>query len=331
MHFARPDLLYVCIAGSILIIIFFIVSFRLRARTLEHFADKILLQELLKNVSIRRKKIKAWLLMAAVIFSLLSLLRPQWGFQWQEIKRQGLDIMIALDTSKSMLARDVLPSRLERSKLAIRDFVGKLTGDRLGLVAFAGSAFIACPLTIDYGGFLLALDDADVTTIPRGGTAISSAIRETMRGYRNQSSKQKILVLITDGEDHEEDPLAAARLAKQEGITIYCIGIGTQEGDLISVENQNERSYVKDNAGNAVKSRLNEDVLQKIALATGGVYIRSTSTEFGLDVLYKQKFAGYQKQEFQGTLHKRYFERFQFPLVLAIVCILLESLISEKR
>ncbi len=331
MHYARPDLFGILILGTILIIVFFIATFRSRVRALEHFADRMLLEELLKGVSMRRKKIKAYLLAFSVILLLAALLRPQWGFQWQEVKRQGLDIVIALDTSKSMLARDVLPNRLERSKLAIKDFAGKLSGDRLGLVAFAGSAFIACPLTVDYGGFLLALDDIDVTTIPRGGTAIASAIREGIQAYRGQSSKQKILILITDGEDHEHDPLAAARQAKQEGITIYCIGIGTQEGDLITVEDNHERIYVKDSSGNAVKSRLNEDVLQKIALETGGAHIRATSAEFGLDVLYKQKFAGFQKQEFKGKLRKRYFERFQIPLALAIVCIMAEVFISEKR
>ncbi|HPT06604.1 MAG TPA: VWA domain-containing protein [Candidatus Omnitrophota bacterium] len=331
MHFARPDFLYIVILGSTLIIIFLVISFRQRTRALQLFADKALLGELLKGVSFRRKKIKAFLLAGAVIFSLCALLRPQWGFQWHEIKRRGLAIMIALDTSRSMLARDVLPSRLDRSKLAIKDFVGKLSGDRLGLVAFAGSAFVVCPLTNDYGGFLLALDDTDTSSIPRGGTAIVSAIREAMRAYRSQPSEHKILILITDGEDHEEDPLAIARQAKKEGITIYCIGIGTREGDLIAVENQNERSYVKDSSGNVVKSRLNEDILQKIALATGGVYIRSTSTEFGLELLYKEKFAGFERQEFQGLLHKRYSERFQILLVLAVVCILIEVFISENK
>jgi Ca-activated chloride channel family protein len=304
----------------------------MRKKTWSKFVQKGLLTELLVYVNPKRQKLKAVLLFAGIFFCLFALLRPQWGFKWREVKRKGLDIIIAVDTSKSMLAEDIKPSRLARAKLAIGDFTHELKGDRIGLIAFAGSAFLECPLTIDYGGFLLSLEDLDVNTIPKGGTSISSAIKEAMRSFPSAEGQDRVLIIITDGEDHEGDPLRLAEEAKKQGIKIYCIGIGTKEGELIFVEQEGGgKEFLKDSQGNAVKSRLNEDVLQKIALASGGTYIRSTSTEFGLNLLYKERLSKLQKHEFEGKLNKLYAERFQIFLGIGLLLILAQAVTSDKR
>ena len=269
---------------------------------------------------------------AAIVFGLLALTRPQWGYQWKETKRRGVDILIALDVSHSMLASDVKPSRLERAKLALRDFATQLKGDRIGLIAFAGSAFLQCPLTTDTNGFLLSLEGVDPSTIPRGGTSISGAIREAIRTYAGTSRKDKTLILITDGEDHEGDPLDAAEEAKKQGIVIHAIGIGTREGELISFPEQDgQKEFLKDTQGNVVKSSLNEKVLQDIALATGGLYVRATTAEFGLELLYRQQLSALEKTEVAGKMIRDYHERFQIFLALALLSLLAEIFVSARR
>lgn len=314
------------------LILFYVWAFMMRRKAWDKFAQKGLLPELLVTVNLSRQRLRAILIITGLFFCLFALMRPQWGFKWQEIKRKGLDIVIALDTSKSMLATDIKPSRLERSKLAIGDFARNLKSDRVGLIAFAGSAFLECPLTIDYGGFLLSLENIDVNTIPKGGTSISSAIREAMRSFPAGEGKNKVLIIVTDGEDHEGNPLRLAEDAKKDGIIICCIGIGTKEGELIFVEQEGStKEFLKDSQGNAVKSRLDEDTLQKIALATGGTYIRSTNAEFGLNLLYKEKLSKLEKREFEGKLNKFYEERFQIFLAIGLILILAEAMISDKR
>jgi Ca-activated chloride channel homolog len=331
MRFGQANFIF-SLSAVFILIAFYIWAFRLKKNNYEKFADKKLLQELLVFTDVNKQKLKSGFLSAAVILMIFSLLRPQWGFHWQQVKRKGLDIIIALDTSKSMLAQDVRPDRLQRSKLAIRDFIKNLKGDRIGLVAFSGTAFFECPLTIDYGGFLLSLDNIDINTIPRGGTSISSAITEAVKSYGAQEKKYKILVIITDGENNEGDPLQAAEEAKKNGVMIFCIGIGTKEGELIPLaQGTGQKEFLKDREGNIVKSRLDETTLEKIALATGGSYIRSASTEFGLELLYRERLSKMEKRELEGKMNKRYIERFQIPLAAALFLILLEGLISDRK
>ena len=330
MRFAQPFILYVFLLISA-VIVFYFWSFRGRGKTLEKHIQKELLSELLSAVDLKKQKLKTALILAGIIFSFLALMRPQWGFHWEESKRYGLDIIIALDTSKSMLAEDVKPNRLERSKLAVRDLVRQLSGDRIGLVAFAGDAFLQCPLTVDYSGFLLSLEAVSPGTIARGGTSVSSAIKEAIKSYAGGQKKYKVLIIITDGEDHEGDAQSAALEAKKEGMIVFTIGIGTKEGELILVPGEGARKeFLKDKEGNVVKSRLDEALLQRIALATGGSYIRSSSREFGLDLIYREKLAKMEKREVESRLIKHHEERFQIPLVLALLALLLEPLMSDR-
>lgn len=314
------------------LIAFYFWAWKQRKKTVESFARGELLKELSVSLDVKKRKLKIVLIILAVFLCFFAFMRPQWGFQWEEVKRRGLEVLIAIDTSKSMLARDVKPNRMERSKLAVKDLIKKLRGDRIGLIAFSGSAFLQCPLTVDYSGFILALDDLSAATIPKGGTSITSAIEEAVKSYKGGLSKYKILVLITDGEDHEGNITAAAELAKSEGIKVFCIGIGTKEGELIPVvDKTGRRAFLKDKQGNFIKSRLDEVSLKKIALATGGGYVKATASEFGLDLIYEQRLSKMEKKEFEGKMRKRYEERFQIFLFIAFLTLFTEIFIGERK
>ncbi|MFH1593315.1 MAG: VWA domain-containing protein [Candidatus Omnitrophota bacterium] len=315
-----------------ILILFFVWAERNRRRIMQRFAEPDLLKELSSSVDFRRKTIRLVVVVFALGFSILSLMRPQWGFKWQEVKRSGLDILIAIDTSKSMLASDVRPNRLERSKLAVKDLVKRLQGDRVGLIAFSGTAFLQCPLTVDYSGFLLALNDLSVETIPHGGTSIYRAIEVAMKSYEGGHNKYKVLVIITDGEDHEGNVEALAERARRAGIKIFCIGIGTKDGELIQVVDAGgKRMFLKDREGNVVKSRLSEEILQKIAITTGGAYVQSGGAEFGLELIYEEKLARMEKREIKAEMYKLYFERFQIPLAVAFMLLLVGPFITDRK
>jgi Ca-activated chloride channel family protein len=313
-------------------IVFFVLSNRNRKKAMERFAEENVLPEISGSFDQKKRNIRNSFIVASVFLMVLSLMRPQWGFQWREVKRQGIDVVIALDTSKSMLAEDVLPNRLDRAKLAIKDLVRKLKGDRVGLVVFSGTAFLQCPLTVDYDGFLLSLDDVSVDTIPVGGTSLANAIYTSMKSYEGGKKQNKILIIITDGEDLEGGVDQAISMARHEGIRIFAIGIGAAEGELIPVtDEKGKRVFLKDEKGNVVKTRLREDVLQKMALETKGMYVRSTGAEFGLDLIYEQELSKIEKQELKSRMEKRYHERYQFFLGFAILLLLVEPFIGDRK
>jgi Ca-activated chloride channel family protein len=314
------------------LILFFFWADKKRKQAMERFADRGLLKDLTRSLNEKRKRTKTILITASMFFIIIALMRPQWGFEWQDVKRSGLDILIAIDTSRSMLAEDVKPNRLERSKLAVRDLIKKLRGDRIGLIAFAGSAFLQCPLTVDYSGFKLSLEALDAYIIPKGGTSITSAIKTALDSYEGGKKKYKVLVIITDGEDHEGSPLKLAEQAKEKGIAIFTIGIGTKDGELIPVvDASGNRSFLKDRSGNVIKTRLDETTLQKIALTTGGSYVKATSIEFGLDAIYEKKLSKMEKREVENKMVKKYNERFQIPLILALLLLCVEPFIQERK
>ncbi|UCE70958.1 MAG: VWA domain-containing protein [Nitrospiraceae bacterium] len=314
------------------LIVFYLWSQKRRIKDMELFAHKDLLNSLASSVNEKSRQWRIIILLMSVFLVSIALMRPQWGFEWKEVTRSGLDILIALDTSNSMLAEDVKPNRLERSKLAVKDLIRQLRGDRLGLVAFAGNAFLQCPLTSDYSGFMLSLDDLDVNTIPKGGTSLSNAIRVALDSYEGGKKKYKVLVIITDGEDHEGNAREWAEKAKERGIKIFAIGIGTKEGELIPVtDDAGKKGFLKDRSGNVVKTRLDEDTLKEIALMTGGSYVKSTQSEFGLDLIYEEKLSTMEKKEVKSRMVKQYEERFAIPLAAALILLCVEPLIRERR
>lgn len=314
-----------------LTVFFYMWANKDRLKAMEKFAEKNLFAEIGKNINAGKKRIKVIFIVMAVFFISLAILRPQWGFTAREVKRQGIDILIALDTSNSMLAEDILPDRLERSKLAIKDFVRELKGDRVGLIAFSGTAFLQCPLTLDYNGFLLSLNDIAIDTIPVGGTSITSAINKSIESYEGGAKKHKILIIITDGEDLEGGVESAVARAKSKGITVYTVGIGTETGELIPIRTEaGKMEFLKDETGSVVKTRLNEKVLEKIALSTGGIYVKATGLEFGLNIIYKERLSKIEKEDFKSRVEKQYNEKFQIPLGIAFLLLFAELFISDK-
>ncbi len=332
MDFANRQYIALIYASAVALTVFYVWAMMRRSVLMERFTDKSLMNSIAPTASPIMKALKCIVIMTAALLALIALARPQWGFLWEETKRTGIDILMAIDVSRSMLATDVKPNRLERSKFAVKDLVKKLNGDRVGLIAFSGTSFIQCPLTIDYNGFLLALDDLNVGTIPRGGTSMTSAIRESMGIFKGPDKKYKVLVIITDGEDLEGDALKVAKEAGDLGIKIYCVGVGSSEGDLIpEINDRGDKAYVTDRAGQVVNTRLNEDLLKKIAISTGANYVHAGAAEFGLVLLYDKSISKLEKRDIEAKMRKRSQEQFQYFLVFAVILLLLEPLLPDRR
>jgi Ca-activated chloride channel family protein len=290
------------------------------------------MKKLSLSMSSKRQVFKVILVIICVIFMVLTLARPQIGTKLEEVKREGVDIIIALDVSLSMHAEDIKPNRLAKAKLEIEKFIDKLEGDRIGLVAFAGEAFVQCPLTLDYGAANMFLDIMDTHMIPTPGTNISELIMTSTKAFEQKERKHKVLLIITDGEDHEQDPVEAAKMASKEGIVIYTVGIGSIEGVPIPV--YNERGvlvdYKKDRSGQRVTSKLDEITLQKIAQETGGAYERATGGAMELDRIY-DRINRMDKKELASLQFSQYEDRFQYVVIFALLLIVLELFIPERR
>jgi len=303
-----------------------------RLALLSRFASVKLLDELTKSVSWKRRHIKQWLILIVIALVFIALARPHVGYTWQEVKRRGHDILFAVDTSKSMLTPDINPDRLTRSKLAIIDMLEKLEGDRVGLIAFAGGSFLQCPLTIDYNAFRQTVEALDTNIIPRGGTDIAGAIREGIVSMSSESNDQKTLIIITDGEQLEGDALAMARQAAGKGIKIFTVGVGTPAGAVIPVQAQDgSTGLVRDAAGQPVRSQLNETLLAQIAEATGGFYSPLGQQGQALMDIYDKGLGGVEKKDIAEKMTRVPIERFQFPLVVAIILLMIEFLLSDRK
>ncbi len=330
MNFAYGHVLWLLLVIPAALVVFFLWAMRERQRLMTQFIQARLLPGLVSGVSPARIKARFALVTISVASLLVALARPQWGFTWQESKQKGLDIVVAIDTSKSMLAEDIAPNRLQRAKLAALDLMQQAKSDRLGLVAFAGGAFLQCPLTIDDNAFKQSVETLDVNIIPQGGTAVAEAINTAMGAFK-EGDNFKVLVLFTDGEDNDENAVAAAEAAAKEGMKIFTIGIGTPEGEILRIKDAKGRTdYLRDSDGNAVKSRLNETLLQQIAGATeGGFYLPMRGAKT-IDTLYEQGLAPLPKSEGQEKLVKRMHERYHWPLGAAILLLLVEMLLPDR-
>jgi Ca-activated chloride channel family protein len=299
---------------------------RRRERDLAAFVAAALAAAVAPERDPRRRTIRAALVVLAVLALALALGGPMWGFRWEEVRRQGIDLVIAIDTSRSMLATDVKPNRLARAKLAVQDLVAELHGDRVALVAFAGTAFLQCPLTLDYGAFAQSLDAIDAGIIPRGGTSLTAAIDTSLAAFEGRQGTHQALVLITDGEDNEGAVKEATKRAAERGVKVYTVGIGTTEGELIPVES----GYVKDRAGQVVKSRLDEEALKQVAVDTGGVYRTRPGRRSASPSSTATTSTRLRRRAVASTLEKRFEHRFQ-RLALAIDALVLEPLVGERR
>ncbi|GAB62458.1 MAG: VWA domain-containing protein [Candidatus Jettenia sp.] len=315
-----------------LLIVGYIFVFRKKMKDLHTFANIELLQKVGLSLSQKKHWFRAALMTTGMLFLIFTLIEPKWGYHWEEVEKKGIDIVIAVDTSRSMLADDVKPNRLEVAKREIEDLLHVLGGDRIGLVAFAGSAFTYCPLTSDYGAFRLFLNDLNTHIIPRGGTALAEAIRKGLTTFERDSKNRKAIILITDGENHEDDPLKASEEAKRQGVVIYTVGVGKKEGSYIRIKNESgQETLLKDKQGQVVKSRLEEITLNKIALGTGGLYTPAYGTKWGLEKVYKESIAQIEESTYKTQRVKRYVNRYQIPLLIAIIVITVESFLMERR
>ncbi|MEE2742513.1 MAG: VWA domain-containing protein [Bdellovibrionota bacterium] len=312
-----------------LLVVFYIWAFRKKKKLIELFVSEELKDRLLQGFSPRRQKLKATLLIIAVFFSILALIRPKWGFHWEEVSRRGVDIIVALDVSESMLAKDVSPNRLERAKREIIDLLNMMQGDRIGLVAFAGTSFLQSPLTLDYGAVRIFLDELDTDLIPVPGTAIGEAIKKSTEAFDTKNKKSRVLILITDGEDHLGAPLEMAKKASEAGIKIYTIGIGKLEG--APIPDRRRGGFKKDSNGNVVLTQLDESTLQKMALNTGGSYVRSITGDLDLEKIYKDITKKVEAKELVSGKRKRFEERFQWPLMMALLILILEVFVKERK
>lgn len=311
-----------------LVAIFYLWAFKRKRRLLERFVSAELRDRLLHGFSAQRQHLKAILIVLALLFTVLALIRPKYGFHWEEVKRKGVDIVIAIDVSQSMLAEDVSPNRLERAKREIIDLVSLVEGDRIGLVAFAGTSFLQCPLTLDYGAVQIFLDELDTELIPVPGTAIAEAITKSISAFDEQDKNARVVILITDGEDHLGQPLAAAEEAKRQNVRIYAIGIGKEGG--VPIPNTVNGGFKKDRRGNVIMTKLDATILRKIALTTGGSYVRSVTGNLDLEMIYADIRASVESKELQSGRRKRFEERYQWPLMVALLLLLMEGVVREK-
>ena len=330
MRFENPHFLWLLLVIPPALALFFWWGERVKRKLLTQFVEARLLASLTAGIAPTRRKWRCALAIVAVALLIVAIARPQRGFDLEEVQQNGLDIVVAVDTSKSMLATDIAPSRLQRAKLAALELMQSAKADRLGLVAFAGDAFLECPLTIDDTAFLQSVQALDVNSIPQGGTALASAIN-TALGTFKENGNHRALVILTDGEDNDEGALEAAQNAAKNGLKIFTIGIGSAEGTLVQIPDGSDGSdYIRDEKGQVVKTKLNEALLQQIATAAGGFYLplRGANT---MDTLYERGLAPLPKSESKEKLVRRYHEQFQWPLATALVLLMVEILLPERR
>lgn len=332
MRIAQIDFIYVLLILLPLLIAFYWFVFRMKRKAKERFGNLALIEKLSLSYSPKKQRRKVDLMLLGVFFLLFSLARPQLGTKLTLMKREGVDIIIAMDVSLSMLAEDIKPNRLEKAKQEINGLISRMKGDRVGLVAFAGVPFVQCPLTLDYSAAKMFLDIIDVNLIPQPGTALGDAVRASIKAFNQKERKYKVLILLTDGEDHDSDPLGAAEEASKEGIRIYTIGIGSVQGEPIPIKDNRGQvtGFKKDKEGSVIVSRLDEVTLQKIALTTGGKYYHATSGEMELDKIYDE-ISKMEKKELEGKLLTQYEDRYQYFLLLSVVFLTIEFLLSERR
>lgn len=307
----------------------FLLSAWRRKTQIKRFGDPVLIERLITSFSPAKRFVKRALLMAVLALIVLSLCQPHFRAREVTVERRGVDVMIAVDVSNSMLAKDIAPNRLEKAKLELATLIEKLKQDRIGIVAFAGEAFIQCPLTLDRGAVKLFLSTLNPNLIPTPGTMIGPALRVSMQAFSENDKESKAIILLTDGEDQGSNPLEMVRKAKDAGIPIYTIGIGTTDGSVLPSENTRD-SFKMDRKGQVVLSKLDENLLKRISKDTGGVYYRSSRGEVEVDKLVSEIRKMGQKGLKSDKIIE-YDENYQYFLLPAFLLLCLEWLLSERR
>lgn len=329
-RFAHKEFIYLFALVPFFIILFMWMWNRKKA-ALKKFGQVALIQKLYATTSFSKPIIKFVILMLALCFLIAGILDPQVGTKLEEVKRSGVDIVIALDVSNSMKAEDIRPNRLDRSKQAISHLIDQLKGDRIGLIVFAGEAYVQLPITTDYGAAKLFLSTIDNDIVPTQGTAIGKAIEMSASSFSDSSKQHNAIIVITDGENHEDDAMEAAKKAHENGIRVFTIGMGSSAGAPIPVFNNNVRiGFKQDEDGKTVISKLDELALAQIADAGGGKFVRATNSDDGLSIIMKE-LETMQKKEFSSKMFTDYEDQFQYFLLAALLFLLFDFVISERK
>ena len=313
----------------LLIPFFFLIQalvLRLRRRRIRKFGDEKLVAQLMPSYAKAKVWVRLTLFSLGFFFFVIGLSRPQIGAKLKEHETKGAEIMIALDVSNSMLAEDYSPNRLERAKLAISRLVDKLRDDRIGLIVFAGNSFVQLPITTDYVSAKMFMNSISTESVPVQGTAIGEAINTAMRSFSSQSEKSRAIIVITDGENHEDDPVAAAKQAAEMGVRVFTIGVGSPEGKPIPMDGE----LLKDKDGNIVVTRLDEKVLQEVAQAGNGLYVRAGNSEFGLNPIIED-IRRMEDEKYSSIVFEEYDEQFMYFLAIALFFFVIEILVGDRR
>ena len=325
IHFAQAQYLFLIF----LIPVFFVIQavlLRLRRRKIRKFGDEKLVEQLMPSYSKSKVWVRLTLFSIGFFFFAIGLSRPQIGARLKEQEIKGAEIIIAMDVSNSMLAEDYSPNRLDRAKLAVSRLVDKLRDDRIGLVIFAGTSFVQLPVTTDYVSAKMFLNTIDTGSIPIQGTAMGDAITTCIRSFSQQSDKSRAIILITDGENHEDDPVAAAKQAAEMGIKVFTIGVGSPEGKPIPMNGE----LLKDKNGEIVVSRLDEEVLKEVAQAGNGAYVRAGNSEFGLNPIIED-LKKLEDEKYNSIVFEEFDEQFMYFLAIALFFFVLEMLVGDRR
>lgn len=323
--FAEPIFLIFILFVPLIPIVYAVVR-RLRRKKLRAIGDEALVSQLMPSWSGGKEWLKMVLFSLAMLFFLIGLARPQIGAKIENRRTKGAEVMIALDVSNSMLARDYSPDRLSRAKLAISRLSDKLGNDRLGLVLFAGKSFVQLPITTDYVSAKMFLNNISTESVPVQGTAIGDAINTCIRSFSVQSEKSRAIIVITDGENHEDDPVAAARDAASMGIKVYTIGVGSTGGEPIPMDGD----LLKDKDGNIVVTKLDEDTLREIAAAGNGAYVHAGNDEFGLNPIIDE-IRKLEEEEFMSQVFEEYDEQFMYFFGIALALLVAELLVGSRK
>jgi Ca-activated chloride channel family protein len=311
-------------------VLFFIINEIRKKRALRRLGDTKLVIGLVPDMSRIRPVIKFILQLIAFLSGVIMIARPQFGSKIEDVKKQGVEVIIALDVSNSMLAEDIQPDRLTRAKQAISRLVDDLENDKIGLIVFAGDAYIQIPITTDYISAKMFLSSINPNMVPKQGTAIGAAINLGVRSFSPGEGKSKAMIIITDGENHEDDPVKAAEDASKAGIVIHTVGIGSSNGVPIPVVANGKKDYLKDHDGNIVVTKLDEDILKKIALSTNGNYVRASNSNIGLDEIYDQ-IKKMKKQDLESTIYTEYNDQFQIFAAIAFLFLIADFMIMERK
>jgi Ca-activated chloride channel family protein len=327
-RFENPEFLYILILIPVMII-FFIVDVKRRKKMIEKIGDPQIVKGLMPDFSEGRHRFKFWLVIFILAFMSVLLAQPQMGSKLEEVKREGVEIMIALDVSNSMKARDIKPNRIERAKQAIASLVGRLKNDRIGLIVFAGDAYIQLPITTDYVSAKMFLSSINTNVVPRQGTAIGSAINLASKSFSPDPESNKVIIVITDGENHQGNAIEASKAASEKGITVYTIGMGLPKGAPIPIA-EGDNEFQRNKEGEVVISKLDEDMLNKIAINGGGRYIPANNARVGLNALFDE-INKLEKTEFETKIYTAYDEKFQIIAGIVLFILLLELLVMERK